>query len=699
MKSMADQTVAYGGRRCKLLGAASGLGFPDRGCALAPDRVRQASKMLWQRSGGGLAWEGIVRLADPPDARPLAALARFNRRLARRVSALGRGADLLVVIGGDHAIAPGTWSGVRQALGGKLGLIWIDAHLDAHTPQTSHTGNLHGMPLAALLGHGPKQLTQVIGQSSVLDPDAVVVLGVRSFEAEEAALLDRLGVRVVAISEVRRRGLAATLAEAVEIVARNSTGFGISLDLDAIDPMAAPGVNTPVAGGIPVGDLIEGLRAVRADARLKGVEIAEYNPALDRADTTLDLVLDLLAALAPDGDATHPLKLETRYGARNYEPQPVLLSRGKGVYVWDTEGRRYFDLMGAYSALAFGHCHPRLVAALTRQAARLALTSRAFHVDTLGPFLARACQLTGMDRALPVNSGTEAVEAALKAARKWGHRVKHIPDGQAEIIVCDGNFHGRTIAIVGFSSEPQYRDGFAPFAPGFVRIPYGDADALERAITPNSTAFLVEPIQGEAGIIVPPAGYLARCAAICRRHEVLLIVDEVQTGLGRTGKLLACQHEQVRPDGLILGKALGGGLLPVSLFLARQDVMDVFGPGDHGSTFGGNPLACAVGLAALDLLAGEGLSERAAEMGEHFMAALQALDALAIREVRGRGLMIGVELDADKTSAQEMALRLQDEGVLTRAAHQDVLRFAPPLVISRAQIDRALAAIRRAFQA
>jgi ornithine--oxo-acid transaminase len=679
------------------LGAASGLGFPNRGSALAPDRVREASTMLWQRSGAGLVWEGIVRLAGPPDAKPLATLLRFNRCLARRVSALARGDDLLVVIGGDHAIAPGTWAGVRQALGGKLGLIWIDAHLDAHTPQTSHTGNLHGMPLAALLGQGPKAFVQVTGETPILDAATVVVLGVRSFEAEEAALLDRLGVRVVAMDEVRRRGLGQVFAEAVETAARNTAGFGISLDLDVIDPHAAPGVNTPVAHGIQAGDLIEALRALRADARLKAVEIAEYNPALDSADATLNLLLDLLAALLPDGQPAHPLRLETRYGARNYDPQPVMLTRGKGVFVWDADGRRYFDLMGAYSAQTFGHCHPTLVAALTHQAKRLTLTSRVFHTATLGPFLARACELTGMDRALPVNSGTEAVETALKAARKWAYQVKRIPEDEAEIIVCEGNFHGRTIAIVGFSSEPQYRDGFGPYAPGFVRIPYGDADALERAITARTAAFLVEPIQGEAGIIVPPAGYLARCAAICRRHDVLFIADEVQTGLGRTGKLLACEHEQVKPDGLILGKALGGGLLPVSMFLARQDVMAVFGPGDHGSTFGGNPLACAVGLAALDLLVGEHLADRAAGQGEYFLAALRSLDAPAIREVRGRGLMLGMELKPEVISAQQMTLRLQEEGVLTRAVHHDVLRFAPPLIISRPQIDRALAGIRRAF--
>lgn len=694
---MAERAAIYCGRRLRLLGAACGLGFPDQGCDLAPDRIRQASKALWLRSGEGLVWEGILRLRESEDAAPLSAVSRFNRRLARQTCALARGNELLVVMGGDHVIAPGTWSGVRRALGGPLGLIWLDAHLDSHTQSTSHTGNLHGMPLAALLGHGPRQLTRVLGEPLVLKPARVVVIGVRSFESEEAALLNQLGVRIVQMSEVNRRGLASVMAEAVQIVSRDTLGFGISLDMDVIDPADAPGVNTPVPGGIAAGNLAEALHAVREDARLKAVEIVEYNPALDRGDITLNRVLELLAALAPSPEAAHPLLLEQRFSARNYDPQPVLLSRGKGVFVWDASGRRYFDMMGAYSAQSFGHSHPRLVAALHRQAKRLALTSRAFHADTLGPFLARACELTGMDKALPMNSGTEAVETALKAARKWAYQKKNVAEDKAEIIVCEGNFHGRTIAVVGFSSEPQYRDGFGPYAPGFVRIPYGDAAALEAAITPDTAAFLVEPVQGEAGIVVPPEGYLARCAEICRRHNVLFIADEVQTGLGRTGKLLACEHERVRPDGLILGKALGGGLLPLSLFLARQEVMDVYTPGDHGSTFGGNPLACAVGLAALDLLVEAKLADHAAELGEVFLAWLRSLDSPAIREVRGRGLLIGMELKQEGMSAPHLALRLQDAGVLTRAVHGTVLRFAPPLIISRSQLGQVMARIERAL--
>jgi ornithine--oxo-acid transaminase len=382
--------------------------------------------------------------------------------------------------------------------------------------------------------------------------------------------------------------------------------------------------------------------------------------------------------------------LEARFGAQNYAPLPVTIVRGEGVYLWDDGGRRYIDMMGAYSAVSFGHCHPRLVEALTTQARRLDTISRAYFNDRLGPFLARACELTGMDVALPMNSGAEAVETALKAARKWAYRVKGVPADRAEIIACEGNFHGRTITITGFSSVPQYRDGFGPFAPGFKLVPYGDATALLAAITPNTAAFLVEPVQGEGGIIVPPKGYLADAARICRANKVLLLADEVQSGLGRTGKLLACEHEGVAPDGLTLGKALGGGLLPVSLFLARREVMDVFGPGDHGSTFGGNPIAAAVGLAALNTLIDEGLIDRAAHMGAHLLRQLSAIRSPLVREVRGLGLFAGVELDPDRASAGAVVRRLIDAGVLTKDTHRNTLRFAPPLIIDQSQIDWAV---------
>lgn len=381
------------------------------------------------------------------------------------------------------------------------------------------------------------------------------------------------------------------------------------------------------------------------------------------------------------------VQLEMRYGASNYAPLPVTIVRGKGVYLWDDSGRRYVDMMGAYSAASFGHSHPRLVQALTDQARRLDTVSRAYFNDRLGAFLARACGLTGMDLALPMNSGAEAVETALKAARKWAYTVKGVPADRAEIIVCDGNFHGRTIAIVGFSSVAQYRDGFGPFPPGFRSVPFGDAAALRAAITPNTAAFLVEPIQGEGGINVPPPGYLAEVARICREHDVLLICDEIQSGLGRTGKLLACQHDGVTPDAVTLGKALGGGLLPVSLFLARREVMQVFAPGDHGSTFGGNPIAAAVGLAALDTLTKERLVERSARLGAHLLARLRAIDNPVIREVRGRGLFAGVELDRDLASAAAVATQLLQAGVLTKDTHRNTIRFAPPLIIEESQID------------
>jgi ornithine--oxo-acid transaminase len=382
--------------------------------------------------------------------------------------------------------------------------------------------------------------------------------------------------------------------------------------------------------------------------------------------------------------------LETRYGATNYQPLPVTLVRGEGVYVWDEAGRRYLDVMGAYSAASFGHCHPRLVDALTRQARRLDTVSRAYFTDRLGPFLARACELTGMDVALPASGGAEAVETALKAARKWAYKVKGVPHDRAEIIAAEGNFHGRTIAIVGFSSTAQYRDGFGPFPPGFKPVPFGDVAALEAAITPNTAAFLVEPIQGEGGIIVPPAGYLKAVERICRARNVLLICDEVQTGLGRTGRLLACQHDGVAPDAVTLGKALGGGLIPVSLFLARREVMSVFEPGDHGSTFGGNPIAAAVGLAALDTLVEGRLVQRSASLGAHMLSRLSAIKNPLIREVRGRGLFAGIELDATKIRAGSVVERLLHAGILTRDTHRNTIRMAPPFVIEPAEIDWAV---------
>ncbi len=412
--------------------------------------------------------------------------------------------------------------------------------------------------------------------------------------------------------------------------------------------------------------------------------------------TQLRKLADAHSASADSTDS--PMALEDRFGAHIYHPLPVVLTRGEGVWLFDADGKRYLDMMSAYSAVSFGHSHPVLVKALTDQAQTLAVTSRAFYSDQLGRFLQALCRATGMARALPMNSGAEAVETGIKAARKWAYNVKGVPSNQAQIIVAEGNFSGRTTTLVGFSSEAQYRDGFGPFAPGFVTVPFGDAAALEAAITPHTAAFIVEPIQGEAGIIVPPAGYLKAVREICTRHNVLMICDEVQTGLGRTGRMLACDHEGVRPDGLMLGKALGGGLLPVSAFLARADVMAQFTPGDHGSTFGGNPLACAVGCAALELLESEQLAERALELGDDLMAQLRRLNHPAITDIRGKGLLIGVQIDPAFAGARAVCEALMLEGVLTKDTHHTVVRLAPPLVIAHEQIDIAVAALGRVLR-
>ena len=391
------------------------------------------------------------------------------------------------------------------------------------------------------------------------------------------------------------------------------------------------------------------------------------------------------------------VEMERRYGARNYDPLPVVMAHGEGAWLWDEHGHRYLDMMSAYSAVSHGHAHPRIVQALIAQAQRLAVTSRAVHSDKLPLLLKRLAELTALDRVLPVNTGVEAVETALKAARKWGYRVKGIPEGEAEIVACENNFHGRSITVVGFSSDPQYGDGFGPFAPGFRLVPFGDASALEAAITPRTAAFLVEPIQGEGGIVVPPEGYLAECARICRQHRVLLIADEIQTGMGRTGKFLACAHEGVVPDGVILGKALGGGMLPVSAFVSTNEVMQVFRPGDHGSTFGGNPLAATVALEALAVLHDEGLIERSADLGAHLLAELRKVESPLIREVRGKGLFVGLEVDSRRTNARAVVDRLLARGVLSKDTHGTVVRFAPPLVITREEIDWAVEQVRAVF--
>jgi ornithine--oxo-acid transaminase len=384
------------------------------------------------------------------------------------------------------------------------------------------------------------------------------------------------------------------------------------------------------------------------------------------------------------------IALENRFAAQNYNPLPVVLARGEGAFLWDLQGRRYVDMMSAYSAVSHGHAHPRILAALDAQARRLAVPSRAFYSDRLGPFLEKLCTLAGLDKALPMNTGAEAVETAIKAARRWGYRVKRIAPDRAEIIVAAGNFHGRTTTIIGFSSEAEYRDGFGPFTPGFRAVPFGDLAPIEAAITPQTSAVMIEPIQGEGGIIVPPEGWLAGVRALCDKHHVLLIVDEVQTGLGRTGAWFAFQHEKIRPDGLILGKALGGGVLPVSAFLGTRALMDVFTPGSHGSTFGGNPLAAAVGLVALRIIEEEGLVERARDLGAHMMKRLQAIKSPAIRAVRGRGLLAGIDIEPRYADARAVCELLLAAGVLSKETHETVVRLAPPLVIAREDLDWAL---------
>jgi ornithine--oxo-acid transaminase len=389
-------------------------------------------------------------------------------------------------------------------------------------------------------------------------------------------------------------------------------------------------------------------------------------------------------------DAQELIALETRHGANNYCPLDVVIDRAEGVWVYDVAGKRYLDCLSAYSAVNQGHCHPRILAALGDQASKVTLTSRAFRNAQLGLFEKELCELTGYEMVLPMNSGAEAVETAIKVARKWGYQVKGVPDNQAEIIACDGNFHGRTISIISFSSAERYRDGFGPFTPGFRLVKYGDAREAAAAITANTVAFLVEPIQGEGGVIVPPEGYLQAMADLCQQQKVLFIVDEIQSGLGRAGRLFAHQHEGIRPDVVILGKALSGGVYPVSAVLADRRVLGLFQPGDHGSTFGGNPLGAAVGRAALRVLLEEGLIERSAELGAYLLGRLRRLESPYVKEVRGRGLFVGVELHQEAGGARRFCEALAARGVLCKETREHVIRICPPLVITREQIDWAV---------
>jgi ornithine--oxo-acid transaminase len=394
------------------------------------------------------------------------------------------------------------------------------------------------------------------------------------------------------------------------------------------------------------------------------------------------------------------IELEHRYSAHNYHPLPVVLSRGEGPYVWDVEGKRYLDFLSGYSAVNQGHCHPRLVNALVEQASKLTLTSRAFHSDKLGEYAEFITQYFEYDKVLPMNTGVEAVETAIKITRKWGYEVKGIPDGQAKIVVCAGNFHGRTSTVISFSSDPTARTHFGPYMPGFITIPYNDAAALEEALQDDTVAgFLVEPIQGEAGVVVPEDGYLAKCKSLCEQHRVLFMADEIQTGLARTGKMLACDHEGVRPDVLILGKALSGGLLPISAVLTDNEVMDCIHPGEHGSTFGGNPLACAVAMEALKVIQEEGLMENAANLGELLRAGIRSLNSPMISLVRGKGLLNAIVInDPNPDAAWDLCLRMKNNGLLAKPTHGDKIRFAPPLVITQTQVEDAIGIIKGSLE-
>lgn len=398
------------------------------------------------------------------------------------------------------------------------------------------------------------------------------------------------------------------------------------------------------------------------------------------------------------GESARLAGLVEQYGANNYHPLPIVISKAKGIWVKSPEGKKYLDMLSAYSALNHGHRHPRVMKALAEQAKKVTLTSRAFNNDQLGPWLKELCEFTGYEMAIPMNTGGEAVETALKIIRKWGYKVKQVPEGKAEIIVCSNNFHGRTTTIVGFSTEPQYKDGFGPFTPGFKVVSYGNIEELRAAVNANTVAFLFEPVQGEAGILVPPAGYLKAAAEICKQHNALFVADEIQTGFCRTGRAFCWMHDGARPDMMIMGKALGGGVLPISAVVSSKAVMGVLNPGDHGSTFGGNPLACAVSREALRVLTEERLAEKAQELGEYFMQGLRAIKTPHVKEVRGKGLLIGVELHPSAGGARRFCEALMGMGLLCKETHENVIRFAPPLIIGKKEIDWALKRIARALK-
>ena len=408
----------------------------------------------------------------------------------------------------------------------------------------------------------------------------------------------------------------------------------------------------------------------------------------------------MYASTEAHANTQYYLDLEDKYSAHNYHPLPVVLSKGKGVFLWDVEGKRYFDFLSGYSAVNQGHCHPKIIAALVEQAEQLTLTSRAFHSEVFGVYAAYITKYFGYDKVLPMNTGVEAVETALKLARRWGYEVKGIPANQAKIIVCEGNFHGRTTTVISFSSDPSAKKNFGPFMTGFMEIPYNDLETLQKALADENVAgFLVEPIQGEAGVLVPDDGYLRRAAALCKASNVLFIADEIQTGLARTGKMLACDHEGVRPDILILGKALSGGTLPVSAVLADNEIMLTIQPGEHGSTYGGNPLACRVAITALEVLKDEKMEERAAEMGQYFRSELSKLHSPNITTIRGKGLLNAIIIDhKDKDAAWRLCLELKENGLLAKPTHGDKIRLAPPLVITKQEIDESIGIVQKSLR-
>ena len=658
---MNDLAELHGVRQVRLIELAAQPGHRSDGPAVGGDVLAEL-----RRAGVSARWHASTEGA--PNGREGKRTAQHH--LAEVCSAAASNGELPLLLSPDQAASASAWEGVARACGaaGSIGVIWIDSRLDALSPDAKPAPDDDRMALSRVLG----VVEALDGEAfPAPDPAHVCVVAAHDWDASELERLTRLGVRMFGLSEVRRRGLDTVLCDALSVARGAPAGFVVSLDLAALG-----------GGEIDARELAHGLHALRACPDLLGLEISR--PA------ALPGWQAEFAAAALGPTAKQLRQAEDRYGAHNYDPLPVVFARGEGVWLWDVEGRRYLDMMSAYSAVSLGHAHPRLLQVLSAQAGRLALTSRAYSTDRLPLLLERLCSVFGYEAALPVNTGVEAVETALKAARKWAVEVKGVADGEAEIIACDGNFHGRTITVVGLSSEAQYREGFGPFPPGLLRVPYGDVEALAAAITPKTAAFLVEPIQGEGGICMPPAGWLKRCADLCRANNVLLIADEVQTGLGRTGKLLACAHEGVRPDGVILGKALGGGLLPVSAFLADRSVMNVFRPGDHGSTFGGNPLAAAVAVEALDILMEENLCEHSASAGERFRRDLAGIASPLVREVRGRGLFVGVDLDPERVDAHVAAERLLARGLMTKDTHHTVLRFAPPLIIEQAELDWAV---------